>query len=111
MDRGETMKGHHTANSAETREKIASRMRGMMPVWKRPTRCQKCGAEVRRSLIERWRGEWLCGDCLNGTLEPLSIDDFVYSGTSNLADAEPDGPDGIMGEVESVRTRGRMRGA
>lgn len=96
---------HHTD---EARAKISRARRGMLPVWKRPNRCEKCGAEVRRSKIERWRGEWLCPDCLNLPFERLNVEDFVSSGTSNLADAEPEGPTGTQAVVGDVLPRWKV---
>ena len=50
-----------------------------------PETCEECG---RGGSLVLFRQRWLCeGSCLNDAMEPLRIEDFVYTGGSNLGDA------------------------
>jgi hypothetical protein len=71
--------GHTTAHSDEARGKISATMkRQRRLIARRPGRCQVCGAKVRRSLLDKFRGRWTCGACLNADIEPIWIDHYVF---------------------------------
>lgn len=50
---------------------------------KRPARCQKCNRAD--DVLVWYRRQWICGPCLNGSLEPLRIEDFLR-GSGALGD-------------------------
>ncbi len=57
----------------------------------RPGYCDECGREAcGRDAIDLFRGRWLCNSCLTDEMEPLRIEDFAWSGTSNLGAAIDD---------------------
>ena len=53
--------------------------------------CQECSGRPRAGQSLVWyRKRWICGDCMNGNIIPLRIDDFMHSGITNLGDAQID---------------------
>lgn len=68
----------------------------------RPDACQRCGAEpsaedplewfrTRDENDEPGERRWLCGRCMLGKMNPLNIENFTRSGTSNLDSAQARG--------------------
>jgi len=54
----------------------------------RPGVCDECKRPPDgRDSLEWFQRRWLCGSCLADEMEPLRIEDFVYSGTSCLGAA------------------------
>ena len=48
----------------------------------KPMHCEEC---TRRASLTWYKRQWICKDCLNGTIEPLHVEDFV-NGTGALGD-------------------------
>jgi hypothetical protein len=80
-------------NTAEACAKMRAGMRAAHRVKaSQPADCEECGAPGHGDL--NWHGEvdengkrkrkWKCGSCLSGPIDPLRIEDFARSGTTNL---------------------------
>lgn len=76
----------------------------------RPKTCQKCGlmtrnlywCALRDEVDEPGARQWICGQCLAGPMEPLELEMFARSGTSNLGAAQRQ-------EIATEHRRGRDR--
>jgi hypothetical protein len=89
-------KGGH--NSAASCEAIRAGMVAMhLHRQTRPDACQGCGTVTGdldwcalrdRETDEPGPRQWYCGTCLTGPVEPLDLETFVRSGTSNLGAAQ-----------------------
>jgi len=49
-----------------------------------PGHCEKCGSESAKRDMDFFQKKWLCSSCLIGDEEPTTVEDHVYTGTSNL---------------------------
>ena len=84
------------AGVCNTPEHTEAMRAGMLAVYamkaSAPDRCEECDREPDRGMpggaaLERFQGRWLCGMCLSDEMEPLRIEDFVWTGTSCLGAA------------------------
>lgn len=74
-----------TGNSAEHTEAMRAGMLAAHAIKaSRPDVCEACGSKPATDWFQR---RWLCGSCLLDKMEPLRIEDFIRTGTSNLGDA------------------------
>ncbi len=39
--------------------------------------CDRCGVSTARWRIDRFKGEWVCGKCINLGMEPLYLENFM----------------------------------
>jgi hypothetical protein len=51
----------------------------------KPKKCERCGAVGNiGNPLDRYKNKWICPECLNCDSEPARIEDYLYTGTSNL---------------------------
>lgn len=118
--RGRRPGGH---NSAESCAAIRVGMLAACEIKRhRPGVCDECKRPPDgRDSLEWFQKRWLCGSCLADEMEPLRIEDFVFTGTTNLGAAISDhglgsghshGPDGDRAiSTDATRAARKRRSA
>ena len=80
---GRKLGGHNSPEScARASEAMKEHHRRKMR--DRPKHCAECGAKTARSDLEWFQKRWICGDCLNAGVEPLTLADFMFSQVESL---------------------------
>ena len=73
-------KGERQIHSAKTLDKMSKSMiayHERKRLDEEEIVCDRCGVSTARWWIDRFRGEWVCGKCINLGMEPLSLESFI----------------------------------
>lgn len=112
--RGRKPGGH---NDPATCERMRVSMKAShLKLSRRPTSCERCGINIKKKEIVRFKGENLCGDCLNVDMEPIWFDDyamanpgrFEYGGSDGCCRMTATGVATRTGYVHSVGRAGQL---